>query len=74
MKAELISSTSTKTPEELALENESLRASLDALALHTEAVDKENQELKKRSQEREAVLRTVAAGVRKEVRFYLEIC
>jgi hypothetical protein len=57
-----------KTPEELALENESLRASLDALAVHTEAVNKENQELRKSSQEREVVLRNAVAGVRKEVR------
>jgi hypothetical protein len=39
--------------------------------VHNQQVERENQELKKRSLEREAVLRTIAEGVRKEVNFFL---
>jgi hypothetical protein len=56
-----------KTPEELALENASLRASLDALAVHSHAVEKENRELKKRAEERDVTLRSMVLDVQKEV-------
>ncbi|KLT40743.1 hypothetical protein CC85DRAFT_287149 [Cutaneotrichosporon oleaginosum] len=60
--------TTDKTPEELALENASLRASLDALAVHAHAVEKENRELKKRTEERDVALRSMVLDVQKEAR------
>ncbi|BEJ05772.1 hypothetical protein CcaverHIS641_0302940 [Cutaneotrichosporon cavernicola] len=57
-----------KTPEELALENASLRASLDALAVHAHVVEKENSELKKRADERNVALRSMVLDVQKEAR------
>ncbi|GMK58235.1 hypothetical protein CspeluHIS016_0502670 [Cutaneotrichosporon spelunceum] len=57
-----------KTPEELALENASLRASLDALAVHAHMVEKENRELKKRAEERDVTLRSMVLDVQKEAR------
>ncbi|BEJ13259.1 hypothetical protein CspHIS471_0304330 [Cutaneotrichosporon sp. HIS471] len=57
-----------KTPEELALENASLRASLDALAVHAHVVEKENRELKKRADERNVALRSMVLDVQKEAR------
>ena len=51
-----------KTPEELALENEHLRASLDALSKHSMQVE---QELK-RVKEREGMMKSVVLGVKAE--------
>jgi len=68
-----ISSSSSKTPEELTLENESLRASLDALALHAEALGKANKTLKNAGEEREKMMRSVVVGVRREVRLHHDI-
>ena len=52
-----------KTPEELALENEHLRASLDALSKHNMQVE---QELK-RVKDREGMMKSVVLGVKMEV-------
>ncbi|KAK4684852.1 hypothetical protein P7C73_g5315, partial [Tremellales sp. Uapishka_1] len=57
---------SGKTPEELALENQSLRASLDALAVHAHRVEKMNAELLGKAEERDKMMRSVVLGVRQE--------
>lgn len=62
------SSPSVKTNEELQLENESLRASLDALAVHAHKLDLANRAFKERDQERDMLVRSVVTGVRREVR------
>lgn len=51
-----------KTPEELALENEHLRASLDALSKHTMQVEQELKRLK----DREGMMKSVVLGVKAE--------
>jgi len=58
----------SKTPEELALENESLRSSLDALASHAQTLKQANKALKQAGDEREKMMRSVVVGVRREVR------
>jgi hypothetical protein len=58
----------SKTPEELALENASLRASLDALAVHSHELELANRQMKASGEERERTMRHVALGVRREVR------
>jgi hypothetical protein len=55
-----------KTPEELALENEHLRASLDALSKHNMQVE---QELK-RVKDREGMMKSVVLGVKMEVSMF----
>ncbi|RSH84583.1 uncharacterized protein EHS24_006106 [Apiotrichum porosum] len=60
------SSPSVKTNEELQLENESLRASLDALAVHAHKLDLANRAFKERDQERDMLVRSVVTGVRRE--------
>ncbi|ORX34547.1 hypothetical protein BD324DRAFT_636344 [Kockovaella imperatae] len=55
-----------KTPEELALENESLRASLDALAVHAQQLDRTNKALRAQHEGRERLMRSAVAGVRRE--------
>lgn len=49
------------------LENESLRASLDALAQHAHQLELSNRALKSRSEERDKLVRSVVSGVRREV-------
>ncbi|GFZ43726.1 hypothetical protein JCM24511_01446 [Saitozyma sp. JCM 24511] len=56
-----------KTAEELLMENESLKSSLDALATHAEALVKQNKELRQQAEEREKMMRSVVVGVRREV-------
>lgn len=51
-----------KTPEELALENEHLRASLDALSKHTMQVEQELKHVK----DREGMMKSVVLGVKAE--------
>ncbi|KAH8090361.1 hypothetical protein HD553DRAFT_2341 [Filobasidium floriforme] len=51
-----------KTPEELALENEHLRASLDALSKHTMQVE----QALKRVKDREGMMKSVVLGVKAE--------
>lgn len=60
-----------KTPEELALENESLRASLDALAVHAHSLEVANKALTERAAEHDKVVKSVVHGVRREVRVFL---
>lgn len=55
-----------KTPEELALENTSLRHSLDTLASHTQSLEQTNRLLKIQLEERDKKLLTAMAGVKKE--------
>ncbi|WOO79638.1 uncharacterized protein LOC62_02G003161 [Vanrija pseudolonga] len=62
------SSPSAKTNEELMLENESLRASLDALAKHAHALELANKAVTERAEERDKVVRSVVYGVRKEAK------
>lgn len=61
------SSPSVKTNEELLLENESLRGSLDALAVHAHQLELANRAFKERDQERDKLVRSVVSGVRREV-------
>lgn len=56
-----------KTNEELSLENESLRASLDALAQHAHQLELANRALAARGEERDKLVRSVVTGVRREV-------
>lgn len=65
--AERKSSPTIKTPEELALENQSLRASLDALAVHAHSLEKANKELRQRAEERDKMLQSMVSDVRHEV-------
>ena len=58
---------SGKTPEELTLENENLRLSLDAIAQHAQSLEQANQKLKEQFEERDKMLRSVATGMRREV-------
>jgi hypothetical protein len=60
-------SPSEKTPEELALENENLRASLDAIASHAQAVDNENKRLKAEADARNTMMKSAILEVRREV-------
>lgn len=62
------SSPAGKTPEELALENESLRASLDVLAAHAHSLEVANKTLSERAAEQNKVVRSVVQEVRREVR------
>lgn len=48
------------------LENESLRASLDALAVHAHSVEVANRTLKEHVEERDNQVRSVVSGVRRE--------
>ncbi|WVQ93885.1 hypothetical protein IAU59_000963 [Kwoniella sp. CBS 9459] len=57
---------SKKTPEELLMENESLKTSLDALSLHAQSVERNNQLLKIQLAERERGLRTAVEGIKRE--------
>jgi hypothetical protein len=57
-----------KTPEELALENEHLRTSLDEIASHAERLERANRALQAQHDERERTMRTIAVGMRREVR------
>lgn len=59
-----------KTPEELALENENLRTSLDAIASHAEKLEQANKVLREQHDEREKAMRSIAVGMRREVRQY----
>ncbi|CAD6576151.1 MAG: hypothetical protein TREMPRED_001591 [Tremellales sp. Tagirdzhanova-0007] len=59
-------SPASKTSEELALENTSLRMSLDALASHAQALEQANKTLNEASMEREKLMRSVVVGVRRE--------
>lgn len=63
----MIRSPTGKTPEELALENENLRASLDALAVHSHAVETENKALRTDLEERTKAMKTAINEVRREV-------
>lgn len=63
----MYSSPTGKTPEELALENENLRASLDAIALHAHAIETENKALRADADERAKAMKTVISEVRREV-------
>ena len=56
-----------KTPEELALENENLRISLDAIASHAETLERANRVLQIQHDEREKTMRSIAVGMRREV-------
>ncbi|OXG23014.1 hypothetical protein J008_01981 [Cryptococcus neoformans] len=55
-----------KTPEELALENTSLRHSLDTLASHTQSLEQTNRLLKIQLEERDKKFLAAMAGVKKE--------
>ncbi|EIW65729.1 hypothetical protein TREMEDRAFT_66106 [Tremella mesenterica DSM 1558] len=55
-----------KTPEELELENVSLRASLDALASHAHTLEQTNKMFRAQAEERERNMRNVMLGVRRE--------
>ncbi|KAK8845310.1 hypothetical protein IAR55_006023 [Kwoniella newhampshirensis] len=57
---------SAKTPEELALENASLRTSLDSLASYAQTLDQNNRQLKERLEERERQVMSTINGVRRE--------
>ncbi|KAL7419954.1 hypothetical protein Q5752_004917 [Cryptotrichosporon argae] len=57
-----------KTPEELALENDNLRASLDALAVHAQALERRNRELAASAEEREQIVRSVISEVKSKAR------
>lgn len=63
----MLRSPAKKTPEELELENEHLRASLDALAVHTQEVESRNKQLREQAAERDKTMRSVVMGVRREV-------
>jgi hypothetical protein len=56
-----------KTPEELALENENLRISLDAIASLAQAVDAENKRLRAEAEERSKMMKSAILEVKKEV-------
>ncbi|ORY32007.1 hypothetical protein BCR39DRAFT_587264 [Naematelia encephala] len=56
-----------KTPEELDLENTSLRASLDALASHAQQLEQSNKLLVSQAADRDKMMRNIVDGVRKEV-------
>ncbi len=56
-----------KSPEELMLENENLRASLDEIAQHAEKLDRVNKILQAQHDEREKTMRSIAVGMRREV-------
>ncbi|WWC85623.1 uncharacterized protein L201_000488 [Kwoniella dendrophila CBS 6074] len=56
----------TKTAEELLLENESLKISLDGLAIHAESLDTSNKLLKKQLEEREKGLKVIMESLKKE--------
>jgi len=58
---------SGKTPEELALENLNLRASLDEIASHAEKLERANKALQEQGEERDRAMRNIALGVRREV-------
>jgi hypothetical protein len=63
-----IRSPTEKTPEELVLENENLRISLDAIASHAQRVDDENKRLKAESEERNKMMKSAILEVKREVR------
>jgi len=57
-----------KTPEELVLENENLRISLDAIASHAQRVDDENKRLRMEVEERSKMMKSAILEVKREVR------
>ena len=67
-------SASGKTPEELALENENLRTSLDEIASHAEELERANKVLKEQGEERDKAMRSIAVGVRREVSLSFSPC
>lgn len=56
-----------KTPEELELENENLRASLDALSVHNQKVEEELRRVRQRDEKRGEMMKSVVLGVKLEV-------
>ena len=60
-------SPTAKTNEELMLENESMRTSLDTLSKIAHQLEVENRALKERAEERDKMMRSVVSGVRREV-------
>lgn len=62
-----------KTPEELSLENTSLRASLDAISKHAASVETTNRRLLETLKEWERMRREMSAGLRREVSFNLAL-
>lgn len=56
-----------KTPEELALENDNLRKSLDEIASHAEKLERANKALLEQHDEREKAMKSIVIGVRREV-------
>lgn len=56
-----------KTHEELSLENASLRASLDAMAVHTQNVETELKRVKESEAKRGELMKSVVLGVKLEV-------
>ena len=61
------SSPTEKTPEELVLENENLRISLDAIASRAQEVDDENKRLKAEAGERNKMMKSAILEVKREV-------
>jgi hypothetical protein len=55
-----------KSPEELAVENLSLRHSLDVLAMQTQALERELDTYKRQSNERQEMMKSVVLGVKRE--------
>ncbi|KAJ9128336.1 hypothetical protein QFC24_000629 [Naganishia onofrii] len=55
-----------KTPEELALENTSLRSSLDTLSQRYQALEHELQTYKRNSEQHQEMMKSVVLGVRRE--------
>ncbi|WVR03327.1 hypothetical protein IAU60_000318 [Kwoniella sp. DSM 27419] len=58
--------TSTKTAEELLMENASLKSSLDAMAVHAQSVDQANKALRAQLEERDRGLRLAMEGMKRE--------
>jgi hypothetical protein len=56
-----------KTPEELLLENTSLRASLDAISRHSHMLENEVRRLRESEEKKGEMMRSVVMGVRREV-------
>lgn len=55
-----------KSPEELAIENLSLRHSLDVLAMQTQALERELDTYKRQSDQRQEMMKSVVLGVKRE--------
>jgi hypothetical protein len=56
-----------KTPEELLLENTSLRSSLDAISRHSHMLENEVRRLRESEEKKGEMMRSVVMGVRREV-------